>query len=534
MEYLNRELDISSYEEPRDFHRDYIAINLLSKFDSFDLGVDRVKVALDKFLLSEQLCKEANLRLALFDVTCFKMQDTLPSIVHDARGKIERLLSTFSWDQALPFMGFGPGATIGLPRKKSDVYYKFGLVNPTTTGENAILASCAIAQFPQWLNIVTQNSGLSALDNLKIVRGNRITTVPKNAKCDRVIAIEPLMNMFVQKGIGGLIRRALMKVGVNLNDQTRNQLLAKAGSQHGHLATLDLSMASDCLSLRLVELLLPPDWVTAIKICRSSVGVLPDGTEIRYQKVSSMGNGYTFELESLIFWALSSAVVSNLHERQHDIAVFGDDIIVPVSCYGRLVEVLEFVGFKTNKSKSFSEGPFRESCGKHYFLGRDVTPLYVKERVACLERKFWLANSFRRLAHLFLGYDYGCCASLQAAYEFVVSTLPVKHQRPLIPYDFGDGALIGDFDEVVPKRLGSNLDGFRVRYTRRVYKTFRGGELPMLVKSLWALHSRKVGSGIAPEVEPSVIPTQRFVLRLVKGQVQRWGNLGPWLSGFNP
>lgn len=142
--------------------------------------------------------------------------------------------------------------------------------------------------------------------------GNKVTTVPKNSKTDRVIAIEPLMNMYVQKGIGGAIRHSLRSVGINLNDQTSNQRLAREGSLQGKLATVDLSSASDSVSLLLVEELLPPDWVAAIKLCRSPCGVLPDGSVINYQKVSSMGNGFTFELESLIFWAACSSVCQYL------------------------------------------------------------------------------------------------------------------------------------------------------------------------------------------------------------------------------
>jgi hypothetical protein len=137
------------------------------------------------------------------------------------------------------------------------------------------------------------------------------------------------MNIYVQKGIGGVIRNRLRSIGINLDDQTKNQRLAKIGSFSGRLATIDLSMASDCISRLIVEKLIRSDWLLALGQCRSPIGVLPSGRKIFYQKYSSMGNGYTFELETLIFLSLAYAW-ARLHGEDVDrISVYGDDIIVP-------------------------------------------------------------------------------------------------------------------------------------------------------------------------------------------------------------
>jgi hypothetical protein len=39
---------------------------------------------------------------------------------------------------------------------------------------------------------------------------------------------------------------------------------------------------------------------------------------------------------------------------------------------------LEALGFQINQHKSFFEGPFRESCGKDFFRGFSVRPVYLK------------------------------------------------------------------------------------------------------------------------------------------------------------
>lgn len=536
-EYLGRTVDASQYDDWRAFYRDYISVNLLSKFPNFDLDIDREKVALDKFLLSEQSCKDANLRLASLYRGGIPFSSPLVPVFHSARLKIERLLGDFSWDEAEQGFGFGPGACIGLGHRNGDSWYKFGVKTPSTTRANAALAECALKRSPTWLRYVSDNFGKEASDCLKIVEGNRITTVPKSAKTNRVIAIEPQMNMFIQKGIGSVIRRRLKRVKVNLDSQEHNQLLAKAGSQDGSLATIDLASASDSISLALVELLLPEDWVTAIKLCRSPVGTLPDGTLLRYQKVSSMGNGYTFELQSLIFWALSTSVMSYLKDLDRRFAIYGDDIIVPTGCVDVLIGVLEYAGFKTNVEKSFWSGPFRESCGKHYFSGHDVTPFYIREGVDSNERLLWLANSIKRLAHRLSGYGYGCESDLQASYNEVVALLPRPLRKPTIPFNFGDGALAGDLDEVCPRRH-RYFDAYIVRTLSRRYSSFRGCDEPMLLKSLQALE-KKPGSFLAlplllgPFGEPGVdlckIPLQRYKLAFVKGLASQWEGLGPWL-----
>lgn len=540
---IESDLDFKRYTNVDEFRIDYIAKNLLSKYPYFDLGLDRSAVALQKFLDSEKSCSEADLRLLDLRRGRIKFSDPVFTIVSMARQKIARLLGPFNWDQAEQYFGFGPGACIGLSSKFGDSYYKFGLNEPTTTAGNADLAALSILRVPAWLNGPASNTyGPDPWKRLKIVPGNSITTVPKNAKTDRVIAIEPLMNMYVQKGIGNLLRRKLKRVGVDLNSQTLNQDLAQAGSLDGSLATIDLSSASDCVSLRLVEDLLPEDWVTAIKQCRSPVGILPDGTEIRYRKVSSMGNGFTFELESLIFWALSTEAMSYLNESDPRFAIYGDDIIVPSRVAETLIHVLGFVGFKTNLDKTFVDGPFRESCGKHFFLGVDVSPIYIKERVDSVETLLVLANNIRRLAHRMVGMDWGCDSRVFEGWRRTVERLPPLLRKPRIPFRslhraVGDGALVGNFDECCPRRSSRGFDGYTVNVVSRKYNSFSPDGVARLLRSL-SNQERISGSFLdhcgqiadfCPVEGRDKIPLSRYKLRFIKTTVQRWEDLGPWV-----
>lgn len=234
--------------------------------------------------------------------------------------------------------------------------------------------------------------------DFEVVPGNVMFTVPKKTDIDRAACKEPDINMFMQKGVGDFIRKRLKTChNIDLNDQSRNRLFARIGSIDGSLATLDLSSASDSVSRGLVELLLPPCWFTLLDSIRSQVTILPDGEMHRNEMFSSMGNGFTFELESLLFYVLTRAT-AYFTGRPGIVSVYGDDIICPSKLAPDLTWVLGYFGFTVNTEKSFSEGPFRESCGGHYYNGLDITPFYVKKPIETLLDVIDVANKLRKWA----------------------------------------------------------------------------------------------------------------------------------------
>jgi hypothetical protein len=205
-----------------------------------------------------------------------------------------------------------------------------------------------------------------------VVSHNRVVTVPKTSLTDRTIACEPVGNLPFQLAVDRFIKQKLIKIGIDLSDQRRNQRLAKQGSIDDSLATIDLSMASDTMALNAVLAFFPEDWSQLLMRLRSPMyrGIFGNGI---YQKFSSMGNGCTFTLETILFASMCFAVGSK------DYSVYGDDIIIESHHYDELLRLLAFVGFIPNKSKSFSAGPFRESCGADYYKGVDVRPFFWRK-----------------------------------------------------------------------------------------------------------------------------------------------------------
>lgn len=554
------DLDPRVYDDADSFRRDYQLSVMLSKFDDEKSSERKASLAIEKFLAAEEQCRQTNDRFNRFVGGSLVNDLSVEAVLFTAQRKIARLLGDLDLDEIASGFGFGPGASTRLSRRQSDAWYKFQ-GKPETTINNSVFATAVFQQSPLWKETVLVESE-SPLP-FRVVQGNRVVTVPKNAKIDRVIAIEPDLNLFVQKGFGAVIRKRLKKVGIDLNDQTVNQSLAHIGSLDGSLATIDLSSASDMISYQVVRSLMPPDWLQALEQCRSQEGVLTCDNIIRYHKFSSMGNGFTFELESLLFWALCSSVLDLIGEKDRRMSVYGDDIIVPVTSIEPVIGILTFCGFAVNAKKSYWDGPFRESCGKHYFHGVDVTPFYVRSQPRRLNDVFLLHNSVVRWSHHSqLGYrrDY---SGLGMLCQDLRNVAPANWRRPRVPLGYGDGAFVGSFDEVLPHRSPRGLCGWLVEVLVEPRRVHHRGGYGALLKSLWGLERgrhdlsrghylgirsvqshglraapiallRGHGSEISDLLEPVEAGIGSRVPGSVRAKVQKtlvpqWAELGPWL-----
>jgi hypothetical protein len=240
---------------------------------------------------------------------------------------------------------------------------------------------------------------------LKVVPGNTITFVPKNSQTDRSIAIEPSLNLYLQLGVDGYIRRRLKRWGVDLDDQQKNQELARRGSRdwssEDPFVTLDLAAASDTVSTAVCYHLLPVPWYNYLMALRSPQGAVGDEI-VSYEKISSMGNGYTFALESAIFTSIIYGVsrAAQGHFSQDEVSIYGDDLIVRKSISDKVVRMLNLCGFTVNSEKSFFEGPFRESCGADWFNGTPVRPVFLTTMPSTVMELWCDYNRIRRVLNL--------------------------------------------------------------------------------------------------------------------------------------
>jgi hypothetical protein len=333
--------------------------------------------------------------------------------------EVSRILGPFSFN-AFASSTFSSGASTSRRRTDSGVSEKFnGIGDVTPTALPYFIA--ASDHDPAWRRSLTTAMLESNRDTCyNFVPGNVCFTVPKKDDIDRAACKEPDFNMYLQKGCGDYIRRALKRDGIDLNDQSVNQRLAREGSIDGSLATLDLSAASDSITGKLVLELLPYEWFRHLDNIRSKQTFINNKWR-SLNLFSTMGNGFTFELESLLFYAMCIVAVRLSDVDSSIIGVYGDDLIVPTEASGPLIEILKYFGFSTNVEKSFVEGPFRESCGGHYYNGQDVTPFYVREPITDVTRVIWLLNKIRHWSSNGSGY----CSQLEDLWYEIYHKFPI-------------------------------------------------------------------------------------------------------------
>ena len=222
----------------------------------------------------------------------------------------------------------------------------------------------------------------------------RVITVPKTLKTPRIIAIEPTCMQFMQQAIQERLKEIFRADDIARNlicydSQIPNQEMARKGSLSGSLATLDLSEASDRVSNQHVRWMVErfPLVGEALDATRSRKADV-DGKVIRLAKFASMGSALCFPMEAMVFAtvvflgiekALNVQLTDELIKSFFgQVRIYGDDIIVPAEFAVSVKDSLEAFGFKVNSAKSFWTGRFRESCGREYYGGTDVSIVRVR------------------------------------------------------------------------------------------------------------------------------------------------------------
>lgn len=383
-------VDSRHYSCPDRYYRDAAATEFLRKLEDLPTTFDRSAKAMKNFWECESICYRANERLSPFIYGAEGVDDE--GVSRFLRGARKWVTACLGSAPDVVEGRFGPGATYGDKGQFTTV--------PDKMSSRPTLTTAAMPWLFQWSGTAWATACVSGGRDPCFVRGNRFTTVPKDCEKDRGIAIEPSLNLFYQLGMGRVMKRRLRSFGIDLKEaQLIHRQVACEASIDGRFATVDLSNASDTVSRNLVKLLLPHRWFEILDSLRSPTTEV-EGKTVRLEKFSSMGNGFTFELETCLFLGVCCSVMEmngivplpgvNVH-------VYGDDIIVPTQVVEGVLAALRFVGLSPNVQKTFVDGPFRESCGGDYFNGVDVRPLYLKETPCDPNEWIALANGLYRL-----------------------------------------------------------------------------------------------------------------------------------------
>jgi len=397
---------------------------LLKKFRFETDKDDRKSTAIKKFMKAEDDCHAYN-HGGYMALSWGKTEKDAQVFTY-ARSFLSKVLgeNCLSKDLITRWSRHGPGSNLDTEKGQSSIYMKYRGWPYSCTKAAIPYARFLIETDNRWLGYLEDsyrsrnsiprtrilNREVFWSSVFKVVEGNRITFVPKNALTERSIAIEPTMNLMLQLGVDGFIRRRLKRWDINLDSQVKNQRMAYRGSidpTDRSYVTLDLAGASDSISLKVCQLLLPPEWYSYLCCLRSPKGVL--GKEsLEYQKISSMGNGFTFVLESAIFAALTYGAIRSHQgscDFKSDMSIYGDDIIVRKMVHEKVIHALNTAGFQLNTDKSFTSGFTRESCGTDWIEGKPVRPVFLDETPTDVMELFVDRNRLKRILHLRWGLE---------------------------------------------------------------------------------------------------------------------------------
>lgn len=519
----------------------YQVCSLLKKFQFETERSARRASAKQKFYDAEIACEAYNhsgYKKLLWGETEYEAEvfTHFRSFLHKVLGdKLPPFAELSEWSR------HGPGANLDTNRvslKLTSQYHKYAEWPYSCTQQAVPYARLLIMKDKRWLGALEDSyrehfkiPKHMILDQeafwenvLSIVVSNRVTFVPKNALTERTIAIEPAMNLMLQLGVDGFIRRRLKRWGVDLDDQSKNQYLAGLGScddSKNGFVTIDLKAASESIALKLVEVGCPQPWYDYLLKLRCPGWVIEEGglpvEGNTYHKISSMGNGYTFALESAIFAAVIYAVMKTEGGvvDTEKFAVFGDDLIVQKKYAQGVISLLSRCGLQLNLDKSFLKGPTRESCGSDWFNGKPVRPVFIKEYPEDVKGLLNDRNRLKRMSSLYYGSRYSCSAVKQVE-KWIPDVIKTRefagpysdtefdsYMHSSTPTKWVDGAHI--FSRVVYKPRTVSASAFLFRKLMHDLRPSSENPYATIAKAL---------AGEAQEASKTVYPTPR---KLVTG-----------------
>jgi hypothetical protein len=437
------------YTNAHHYFLDAQAAAFFNKNESLPTSVDREQAAFQKWKVAEAQCAQTN---AFLSRVLNGPSDRETEVVREFLIRVRKRVRWWMGPCPDRLDGrFGPGVTLCCRGHLATAADKMS-VRPSTT-----LSSLDITRHlweeTAWGRAIVARSLRGervyedgVLSYVSVVDAAKWMSVPKNALTDRSIEIGPSLNVFYQLAVGKRLKESFARKGWDLRHaEGVHRAFARDASITGSHATIDLSSASDTVSRLLVKALVPEDWFGLLDRLRTKRVETPEGPFF-LEKFSGMGNGYTFELESVIFMAICQEVLSTFGSGSFpgiEISVFGDDIIVPTALAQKCVQALNLLGFETNASKTFVEGPFRESCGGDFYAGKAVRPHFAEKVPENPQEWIALANGIRRAALAHFG-ELERADAHSAAWIRVIDAIPSSIRACRGPVDLGDIVLHDD------------------------------------------------------------------------------------------
>ena len=475
------------YGDPEEHFRMYQLAFFITKAPFVDPGLNPRQAAIDGFMSTERRNRILNTKLRRVHGVLNGVRYCPPENwrylewIPRARRLIARVLGPLDVTEVYRECYFGDGSSNGCSGSRTHVINKMRNLTCTPVAlpylKDAFAANAQIRRI-----IVGDDVGPLPAEareiwnkwfeeNVRLVDHNEVDFVRKKAEIDRVIAKEPNGNGFLQLGAGWVIAKKLRRVHINIQDQTPNQLFARFGSECyldvNAPATLDLTDASN-FPRWLVKLLLPEDWYVFLNSLRSPSYTLDGCTPRPHELFASMGNGFCFPLETLMFWGICRSACDDCGVGP--LAVYGDDIALPKGAALLAIERLTYVGLRINTAKSFIHGPFRESCGADFYAGTDVRPFVLDFVPSMVQDLVKIANGLQSR-----GREFPC--TVKTCIE--LTPREVLFLKPHLTGAVDDAILVPE-DIFMGSGIATKWDADRQTWNFRVWRSQSQGEIPQL------------------------------------------------------
>jgi hypothetical protein len=390
--------------------------------------------AIDSFLATQD-------RLRLLDLSSTSAATQV--VLREARSYIADVLGLYDDEECRRLCRFGRRASVGIPARDACEAARWEL---------PISGSCAqIDWFDAEMREVEavqeywrrqQDSARAERAIYQPTDALKLTLVPKTFKSLRAIMPNTTIGSYMSFGLGEMIRKRLKRKGFDIgNLQQLHRVFASQASVNNMFTTADLSSASDSITEALLFRLLPSDWFNILNNHRIRQVELPNGCRIESLTFCTMGIGYTFPLQTLVFLSLLVAiqrVYYPMRGKWSRISVYGDDMIYPTLLHEKVLIHFQELGFILNVDKTYSDGPFRESCGGDYYRGVDVRPFQPRNDCATVGPKAYEAILYKYINGLLMRWsEY----EIDQTLHFLISEVcHVVGKVKIVPGDFPDEA----------------------------------------------------------------------------------------------
>lgn len=324
-----------------------------------------------------------------------QLSETTFRVLQKARHIIKEILSAVALPGEEAPYRFSTRATVGCPA--SDAYLDHKLAGEITGSHEHL------EWFKQHLNhsVILSDS----LEKCSPPGGpifTRCTSlpligVPKSFKSYRLISPNTLVGSYYTYGVGQVLVEALKLAGLDIRKLQRiHRRLAERFSKRGgtKYVTADLSSASESYTWDLICRLCPREWLHVLEKGRLRYFRYGDGNETYYCSFMAMGIGFTFPLQTLLFYGIIKACRVLMGKGGFE-SVYGDDLIYRRDLHPVVKSVFQEIGFQLNADKTFVDSDFRESCGGDYLLGCDVRPFSPEGEHRLLSKRSYESELYK-------------------------------------------------------------------------------------------------------------------------------------------